>query len=733
METEILSLFEEVQASKRSHKSLVKKFNGILNQSVNDGSILDVILRCILDQTLIHPKLSATSQRILDFFALSLVIMSNDDVRVAIFSHLANRLRSTLKHVRQRVCFIIDSYLVTVYNDEVEVNCDLLAEITGYLLKRLHDKAPAVRVAAVNALANLQDPNDIEDPVMAALLFAFQHDNSSSVRAAAGKVLVFAESTKTHFVTRLRDTSSDVRLSVLRRLCEEGDLRLFSRQLRCEVAQNILCERDAKVKAVGEKALLHWFGLLDHELTRFLSCFALPDNDRPLALVASWLVEKVMQESSSNEEGQFTALRSSQVAWKANGNEINAFELLWLQLRASYHLRFSNRFSFLQFVGNMFPSPTSFSLLLRAPGTSFSQQRLLLKLLPFFACHPQAEPDFMQNEVSFFVQDKDIPEDSIPLALSSLWQLMHMPQETNAASKINSTTHTYLVRTFQTLKTLSEESSDPEIVERYRLRALLVMQSLLEHHQPTLSSSISTASITEEIENFLSFVLSCLQQPLATLRASALSCLALLCCHLPTIRGKYRAVVQQVATGRFEDSVVQLAALEGIVDIATVAGDDFSAEERFEIDRALIVLMQNSSISADSGENALNYMNDEALLAIEASLKLVFRGFSRDPQLLASLLRFFFIEPLADAAAGVVSVDNNRSKMEQLVSVFLHSFLACQQESCLQLVRDSLSLFISDAVIAIRDEIIPHDSLGKVIRAQLLFASLTYTLLINRF
>lgn len=184
---------------------------------------------------------------------------------------------------------------------------------------------------------------------------------------------------------------------------------------------------------------------------------------------------------------------------------------------------------------------------------------------------------------------------------------------------------------------------------------------------------------------------------------------------MPTIRGKYRAVVQQVATGRFEDSVVQLAALEGIVDIATVAGDDFSAEERFEIDRALIVLMQNSSNSADSGENALNYMNDEALLAIEASLKLVFRGFSRDPQLLASLLRFFFIEPLADAAAGVVSVDNNRSKMEQLVSVFLHSFLACQQESCLQLVRDSLSLFISDAVIAIRDEIIPHDSLGKIL------------------
>jgi hypothetical protein len=255
MEEEILTIFEDIQVSKRNHKTFIKKLNATLNSEKTAEATIEIILKCMLDQTLIQTKSTAGLQRIVDFFGQFFAFL-DDGMKTEAFNHLFLRMKATQKQVRQRACQIIEGFLLAVTENDIELECDLINDITSNLLIRLYDKIATVRTAAVNALAHLQNPEDKEDPVVIQLMELFNVDSTPSVRNSIAKALTLCDLTKDLLITRLKDISADVRVSILEKFCNDTDIRQFSKTSRVEIVTMILNDRNASVRHMGEKITL---------------------------------------------------------------------------------------------------------------------------------------------------------------------------------------------------------------------------------------------------------------------------------------------------------------------------------------------------------------------------------------------------------------------------------------------------------------------------------------------
>lgn len=712
----MISLFEEVQLSKRSHKSLVKKLNNsYLKQydSKSNPKPMNILLNCVLDQTLLHSKSNANISRLIAFFGLTLTsILEQDSLKEIAFQHLFKRLKSTLKHVRQRVCQLLEEFLKAVSEGNLEIDCDLLANISQQLLIRLQDKVPAVRAAAVNALMHLQDPSDKEDAVISGLLALLRIESAVTVRNATVKILSLCDGTKDALVLRLRDVSADVRVSVLNRFVEDTDIRQFSRASRAEIVQAILYDRQASVRSTGEKLLLNWLKLLNHDVSKFLNYFGPVENEKLVLMIAAWLAEKVFTDKSDT----FEDLKQASISWKTATTalcDLAPADILWTMIRCQYVEQFMSKFIASKICDNILPPVDHLLNTFRDAKKHFDnldQSRViqfnlkyLIQLIPFYNFIQQSQIQsqhgdeatatvtILQDLESSIFKNPSIPYEVYQTLLDSVWRIDYVKQSPYIANLI------VQFRQQIALDIDPNEEGAEEQKNDLSSRILLLIQSILQHK----------SYHREEMMECLAFVLNCLQQPVASLRAYATSCVALFCVFDADIRKQYLPVLKQVVVGEFEDELVQTEALKGLVDVCLVAGnDEFSAQDRMDIDAALLRQIQ---------KNEENDYDDISLLTMESVVKLVFHGFSKDPALVAKLLHFFFVEGRdALKTAGITSSSSsNLIRMNQLLSIFLHSFLV-NEESCFEIVRQSLPLFISDCVLAMKDERMEANALGNV-------------------
>jgi hypothetical protein len=766
MEEEILAIFEDIQVSKRSHKSVMKKLQNFLSHENSRQLALEVILNCILDQTLAHTKSSANIQRIIDFFGQFFAAV-DDGLKPEIFEHLFSRLKSTLKHVRQRTCNIIAGFLYAVTESEIELDCDLINDITSNTLTRLFDKIPTVRIAAVNALMHLQNPEDAKDPVIEKLMELFAIDNTPSVRNAIARALTLCDSTKDLLISRLKDISPEVRISIITKLYET-DVRQFTKLTRVDIVSTVLNDRNSKVRSAGDQLLINWLSLLNYDLTKFISYFNSIENEKLVVLILSWLAEKVYNPNkgvSSVDIKKLEVLKHHPFVWKTSLNEFSTTDLIWFICRCNYGDQFLSKFQFQQLFYqllngcssddtedvnhehddqvieekcmNIF-TKTNF-MNLKNDASLQMNLKYFLQLVSYyyaisfnrsnpFQSTPSSISDSLLKEIFILLMNAEkMSIDNFQFILTSLWTMPQLKHSNSFSDFLEEMSRDFEMNSGNEEVKGSEESEETEeSIENNdkKIRCLLIIQSLLQN-QPYKKA---------QMEKHFNFVLHCLQQSNSYLRAYATTSLGIFCIYDSEIRTQYLRVIKQIFVGEFEEEIVLKNSFKALIDLCLIAGDEFTPEEKREIDNYLVRQLQNlptvSSFSEEEAEEMGSYYDEFLLSIMEGTVKLVFNGFSKDPSLVSKLLQFFFIDGKELESRGKLSMNNESTspaadavstlpsimKMNQMLSLFLHSFLLTD-ESCLEVVRLSLSLFISDCVIAIRDERMTPDSLGKIMES----------------
>lgn len=151
----------------------------------------------------------------LEFCAKYLTTLANDvtldthPMLVSTFEFLLNST-SLVANIRFRFCQFVNT-LLNFMDAEAALEDYICRNITTYMLDRLTDVSPAVRVQAVQALHRLQLPGDPNDGIRRSYLFHLANDPSSAVRVAVITAIGHDLLTIPAILERLRDVDEDVR------------------------------------------------------------------------------------------------------------------------------------------------------------------------------------------------------------------------------------------------------------------------------------------------------------------------------------------------------------------------------------------------------------------------------------------------------------------------------------------------------------------------------------------
>lgn len=150
----------------------------------------------------------------LGFCAKYLATLANDvtldthPMLVSTFEFLLNTT-SLVANIRFRFCQFVNTFLDFMV--EAALEDYICRNITIYMLDRLTDVSPAVRVQAVQALHRLQLPDDPNDEIRRSYLFHLANDPSSAVRIAVITAIGHDFLTIPAIFERLWDVGEDVR------------------------------------------------------------------------------------------------------------------------------------------------------------------------------------------------------------------------------------------------------------------------------------------------------------------------------------------------------------------------------------------------------------------------------------------------------------------------------------------------------------------------------------------
>ena len=209
----------------------------------------------------------------------------------------------------------------------------------------------------------------------------------------------------------------------------------------------------------------------------------------------------------------------------------------------------------------------------------------------------------------------------------------------------------------------------------------------LIHTIHTIHTKAAMETVANSVESIVPFVLASLQQPNCDIRCTAVNCLGLLCITSEEICRDNRGILLQVASGDFEEEMVQRQALESLVDMALVYRDLFMDD--VELGNVVTRLQNNPDRTL-------------ACAASECAARLLFSGVQHNSRLFANLLKTFFLTDLQQADQGVNSSEAHTERLQQFLSLFLTSFMSKEtiQEA---VVLESIALFVADVTMEIKD------------------------------
>jgi hypothetical protein len=330
MEGKIIGLFDEAQRSETNHKNLSNKLLFFVNK--NPGLL--TLIHQLYDKILSYSKKEPVVDRIVRFYCLFVqTTASNENLFALNMRYLLRRSESIDKNVRFRACETIYG-VFSGMTEELEMEEILWLEILAYLLPRLRDKCPTVRLWAVRAVKDFQDPLKGDDIVMGEYKRLLQSDTSKDIRVAVLEVISVCMQTLTQILDRLRDVKSEVRLAAVNQILKSVEVNhLLPKQIAAFVKYG-LNDRDEQVNAASFAVIVKWLKKLNGNPSRLLRLVGLKQNGEE-AEQLSW---RIIYESQKSESlfGS-SLLRENTLNWShLSFIDLSPSDVLWTLSRCSY-------------------------------------------------------------------------------------------------------------------------------------------------------------------------------------------------------------------------------------------------------------------------------------------------------------------------------------------------------------------------------------------------------------
>ena len=340
---QIECIFDEAQRSIGVHKVLQRKLkNLIIEDNVDEG--LDVILKGCMDRVLIQAKKEPAAERLVKFFCN--FIVSSASQHSNIFNkgieHMLTRSLGTDKSVRFRSVQIIATILQDMPSD-TEIDENLWNALGQIITPRLRDRAPNVRLWAIQAVSRLQNPEDEENYIINELLRLMGTDVSVDIRIAAVETIVICPESLPGIVERIRDIKPDVRLAALESLRKANvGVRNLNAALRAQVVQYGLTDRDDQVKTSARKLIFDWIESLDCNVPKLFHYLNLHSNridvtqaGRHCQGVAYAIMNELDNGNLISSELR-RSTRDSLPNWEGGFDSLTPADLLWAVARCEY-------------------------------------------------------------------------------------------------------------------------------------------------------------------------------------------------------------------------------------------------------------------------------------------------------------------------------------------------------------------------------------------------------------
>lgn len=170
---------------------------------------------------------------------------------------------------RFRACQILSQTLKALPED-AELGDDIWDEIYRRMRERLDDRAPAVRSEAVTAIQRLQDPNDVEDAVIARFCEMMREDPSGDVRKVVICHVAICKSSLKELVERTRDVHPPARRAAFRVLGSYVNIKNLKISQRTQLLSDGLRDRDDKVRNECSKMCLSWLSNVEMDILALL-------------------------------------------------------------------------------------------------------------------------------------------------------------------------------------------------------------------------------------------------------------------------------------------------------------------------------------------------------------------------------------------------------------------------------------------------------------------------------
>ena len=210
----------------------------------------------------------------------------------AFIQHLVTISDAKDKAVRFRACQTL-SKLMHALDEDAEIDDDIWEALQEAMLKRIKDKVPVVRVQAINALSRLQDPSDLDCPVIAEYRQRLTCDGSPDVRKAALIQVALNKATIVDVVSRARDVKDVVRKALYAVLKDKLDLRALSIQSRLDLVRDGLNDRCDDVRVSCAKLVSQgWLELMQRDPAALLDMLDVETDEKTCQLVADTLLDQ---------------------------------------------------------------------------------------------------------------------------------------------------------------------------------------------------------------------------------------------------------------------------------------------------------------------------------------------------------------------------------------------------------------------------------------------------------
>jgi len=260
----IIAVFSDAQVGLHHHQKLRKSLKKVYDERKTENEFLEVFLGLLKHAFFVFKREPAVD-RLINFAGYFIANSGEEFVLKFLQETLTPFHAARDKAVRFRVSQLANK-VIEHMSDDVEINNDLYRIIYKAAMVLAYDKVYQIRIQGILLLRSIQDVEDDDCPVVAAMLDRMQKDNNHEVRKCALQNVAGTLVSLPYILERTRDIKDSVRKAAYSVVAKKFLIQHLSISKRIQILKDGLNDSSPSVKDACITLLMSWLSSFDGNL-----------------------------------------------------------------------------------------------------------------------------------------------------------------------------------------------------------------------------------------------------------------------------------------------------------------------------------------------------------------------------------------------------------------------------------------------------------------------------------